>query len=77
METSLGHPVFSAMVQPSTTTSATTCSPIDEDTTSPSYIPRMARMIPTSSTVHTYTIQEDSRSDDIPTGRALDRGKEP
>ena len=46
------------MAQPSTTTSATTRSPIDEDTTSPSYIPRMARMIPTSSTVHTLQFKK-------------------
>ena len=58
MATSFDHPVFSATAQSSTTTSAMTRSPIDEDPTSTSYIPRMARMIPTSSTVHTVQFKK-------------------
>ena len=58
METSPGHPVLAATLHSSTTTSATTRSPTDEDTTSTSYIPRMARMIPTSSTVHTVQFKK-------------------
>ena len=58
MEIPPNHPLLAAMLTSSTTTSAMTPSPIDEDTSSTSYIPRMARMIPTSSTVHTVIFKK-------------------
>ena len=58
MEIPSNHPLFAAVLNSSTATSSTNRSPIDEDTSSTSYIPRMARMIPTSSTVHTVIFKK-------------------
>ena len=52
------QPAFPATVQSSTTTSNRTRSSNNDDPTSTSYIPRMARMIPTSSTVHTVRFKK-------------------
>jgi len=38
-----------------------------DDPTSPSYIPRMARTVPHSMTVHTFFHQEDCLPDDLST----------
>ena len=58
MATSSDHPAFPTTVQSSTTTSSMTHSSINDDPSSFSYIPRMARMIPTSSTVHTVRLKK-------------------
>ena len=58
MEIPSNQPFLATALHSSTTTSSTHRPPIDEDTSSTSYIPRMARMIPTSSTVHTVIFKK-------------------
>ena len=58
MEIPLNNHLFAATLNSSTTPSSPNRSPTGEDTSSTSYIPRMARMIPTSSTVHTVIFKK-------------------
>ena len=61
MATPSGYDLYSALPGATSTSPCTTApSHHGEDITSTSYIPRMARMIPTSSTVHTFFIKKVS-----------------
>ena len=58
METPLNNPLCAAALNSSTSPTPPNCSPTGEDTSSTSYIPQMARRIPTSSTVHTVSFKK-------------------